>query len=132
MHELAFTSYFDEFFREGTFETLYGLASESLKSPLYRGGWCQGSVVTPVHIIFPLAFEALGRMDLAKRAAKKYCDLLKAGVVDPAKVVRCALQNAASIAGLLLTTDCMVTDIPEKKECGCGQGGGQPGMDGML
>ena len=40
----------------------------------------------------------------------EYCDLLKAGVVDPAKVTRSALQNAASIAGLLLTTDCMVTD----------------------
>ena len=62
----------------------------------------------------------------------EYCDLLKAGVVDPAKVTRSALQNAASIAGLLLTTDCMVTDIPEKKDaCGCG-GPGQPGMDGMM
>ena len=63
----------------------------------------------------------------------EYADLLKCGVVDPAKVTRCALQNAASIAGLLLTTDCMVTDIPEKKEaCGCGGHGGQPGMDGMM
>ena len=62
----------------------------------------------------------------------EYVDMLKAGVVDPAKVTRSALQNAASIAGLLLTTDCMVTDIPEKKEsCGCG-GHGQPGMDGMM
>ena len=62
----------------------------------------------------------------------EYVDMLKAGVVDPAKVVRSALQNAASIAGLLLTTDCMVTDIPEKKDaCGCG-GHGQPGMDGMM
>ncbi|MBQ8113839.1 MAG: chaperonin GroEL [Kiritimatiellae bacterium] len=62
----------------------------------------------------------------------EYGDLLKCGVVDPAKVVRTALQNAASIAGLLLTTDCMVTDIPEKKDCNCGHGGGQPGMDGMM
>ena len=61
----------------------------------------------------------------------EYGDLLKCGVVDPAKVVRTALQNAASIAGLLLTTDCMVTDIPEKKDCNCGHGG-QPGMDGMM
>ncbi len=62
----------------------------------------------------------------------EYVDMLKAGVVDPAKVTRSALQNAASIAGLLLTTDCMVTDIPEKKEsCGCG-GHGQGGMDGMM
>ncbi len=63
----------------------------------------------------------------------EYCDLIKAGVVDPAKVTRSALQNAASIAGLLLTTDCMVTDIPEKKEaCGCGGHGGAPDMGGMM
>ena len=62
----------------------------------------------------------------------EYGDLLKGGVVDPAKVVRTALQNAASIAGLLLTTDCMVTDLPEKKDCNCGGHGGQPGMDGGM
>ena len=63
----------------------------------------------------------------------EYTDLLKAGVVDPAKVTRSALQNAASIAGLLLTTDCMVTDLPEKKEsCGCGGHGGAPDMGGMM
>ena len=62
----------------------------------------------------------------------EYVDMLKAGIIDPAKVTRSALQNAASIAGLLLTTDCMVTDLPEKKaDCGCG-GHGQPGMDGMM
>ncbi|MBP5227646.1 MAG: chaperonin GroEL, partial [Kiritimatiellae bacterium] len=60
----------------------------------------------------------------------EYVDLVKAGVLDPAKVTRSALQNAASIAGLLLTTECMVSEIPEKKEC-CNHGGGQPGMDGM-
>ncbi len=63
----------------------------------------------------------------------EYVDLLKAGVVDPAKVTRSALQNAASIAGLLLTTDCMVTDLPEKKDsCGCGGHGAPGGMDGMM
>ena len=63
----------------------------------------------------------------------EYCDLMKAGVVDPAKVTRSALQNAASIAGLLLTTDCMITDLPEKKEaCGCGGHGGAPDMGGMM
>ncbi len=64
----------------------------------------------------------------------EYVDMLKAGVVDPAKVTRSALQNAASIAGLLLTTDCMVTDLPEKKEgCSCGgHGAGAPDMGGMM
>ena len=67
-------------------------------------------------------------------ATGEYVDLIKDGVLDPAKVARGALQNAASIAGLLLTTECMVTDIPEKKECGCGGhgGAGAGGMDGMM
>ena len=43
-------------------------------------------------------------------------DLIKAGVVDPTKVTRTALQNAGSVAGLLLTTDCMITDIPEDEK----------------
>jgi chaperonin GroEL len=46
----------------------------------------------------------------------EYTDLLKAGIIDPTKVARCALQNAASVSGLLLTTEALVTDIPEKKE----------------
>ena len=48
-------------------------------------------------------------------ATDKYEDLLSAGVVDPTKVTRSALQNAASIAGLLLTTECVIADKPEKK-----------------
>lgn len=58
-------------------------------------------------------------------------DLLEAGVIDPVKVVRVALQNAASVAGLLLTTECVVTEKPkEKKAAGKGYGGG-PDMDEM-
>jgi chaperonin GroEL len=65
-------------------------------------------------------------------ATDKYEDLVKAGVVDPTKVTRTALQNAASIAGLLLTTECMITEIPEKKEAHPPGGGGGPGgMGGM-
>src|SRR5471030_239027 len=63
-------------------------------------------------------------------ATDKYEDLVKAGVVDPTKVTRTALQNAASIAGLLLTTECMITEIPEKKEAHP-PGGGGGGMGGM-
>jgi len=54
-------------------------------------------------------------------------DLVKAGVVDPTKVTRTALQNAASIAGLLLTTEAIITDVPEKKEAGGGGHGHPPG-----
>jgi chaperonin GroEL len=59
-----------------------------------------------------------------------YEDLVKAGVVDPKKVTRAALQNAASIAGLLLTTECLVTEIPQKEKSGPAMGG-QGGMGGM-
>jgi len=60
-----------------------------------------------------------------------YEDLVKAGVVDPKKVTRTALQNAASIAGLLLTTECLITEIPEKKESAPAHPGGGGGMGGM-
>ncbi len=55
-------------------------------------------------------------------------DLVKAGIVDPAKVTRSTIQNAASIAGLILTTEALVVDKPEPKKAG---GGGNPGMGGM-
>ena len=45
----------------------------------------------------------------------EYVDLVKAGIIDPTKVVRCALQNAASVAALLLTTDAVISEIPEEK-----------------
>jgi len=68
-------------------------------------------------------------------ATDKFEDLVAAGVIDPTKVTRSALQNASSIAGLLLTTECMITDLPEKEEPmmpgGGGMGGGMPGMGGM-
>jgi chaperonin GroEL len=63
-------------------------------------------------------------------ATGEYEDLVKAGVVDPTKVTRTALQNAASIAGLLLTTEAIITEIPEKKESPAAPGGGG-GMGGM-
>ncbi|MBC8414922.1 MAG: chaperonin GroEL [Candidatus Cloacimonetes bacterium] len=63
-------------------------------------------------------------------ATGKYENLIKAGIIDPAKVVRSALQNAVSIAGLFLTTECIITDIPEKKDdmSAMPGGGGMPGM----
>jgi chaperonin GroEL len=61
-----------------------------------------------------------------------YEDLVKAGVIDPTKVTRTALQNAASIAGLMLTTEAMISEIPEKKEAGGHAGHGGGGMEGMY
>jgi chaperonin GroEL len=46
--------------------------------------------------------------------------LLEKGIIDPTKVVRCAFQNAVSVASMFLTTKAVIVDIPEKKECGCG------------
>ncbi len=66
-------------------------------------------------------------------ASEKYVDMLDAGIIDPTKVTRYALQNAASVAGLMLTTEVMVTEIPEEKKApamGHSHGGG--GMEGMY
>ena len=60
---------------------------------------------------------------------EQYVDMLSAGIVDPAKVVRVALQDAASIAGLMITTEAMVAETPKKKEAPAMPGGGMGGMD---
>ncbi|MDR3109199.1 MAG: chaperonin GroEL [Planctomycetaceae bacterium] len=69
-----------------------------------------------------------------------YCDLVEAGIIDPAKVVKTAIQNAASVAGLMLTTSCLMTEIPKDEPVGPppggmdgmgGMGGGMGGMGGM-
>jgi len=77
--------------------------------------------------------SASGSMGL-NAASGEMVDLVKAGIIDPAKVTRAALQNAASIAALVLTTECLVADKPEKAPAmpaGGGMGGGMPGM-GMM
>ncbi|MDR0640470.1 MAG: chaperonin GroEL [Holosporales bacterium] len=61
-------------------------------------------------------------------ANNAYTDMIKAGIIDPTKVVRTALQDAASIAGLLITTECVITEKPEPKPAPCSP---NPGMDGM-
>ena len=62
-------------------------------------------------------------------ASRSYGDLLQMGVIDPAKVTRLALQNAASIASLILTTDCMIASIPESAATAAGAAmGPEPGI----
>ena len=61
-------------------------------------------------------------------ATGEYVDMSSAGIVDPAKVTRSGLQNASSIAGMVLTTECIVADLPEKKEAS--SPAGAPGMGG--
>jgi len=73
-----------------------------------------------------------GKGDFGYNAAtSEYGDMLAMGVVDPTKVTRTALQNAASIAGLMLTTACMVAELPEDKPAAGGMGGDMGGMGGM-
>jgi chaperonin GroEL len=63
-------------------------------------------------------------------ASGEYGDMLEMGILDPAKVTRSALENAASVAGLMLTTECMITDFPEDKPAAPDMGG-MGGMGGM-
>jgi len=61
----------------------------------------------------------------------EYVNMLQKGIIDPAKVVRAAIQNAASVAGLLITTEAMIADAPQKKAAAGGHSHGAPGMGGM-
>lgn len=63
--------------------------------------------------------------------SEEYEDLIEAGVIDPVKVVRCALENAASVASLMLTTETMIAEAPKKDEPAAAPGGGMGGMGGM-
>ena len=92
----------------------------------------RNSGLEPAVIVDKVKSEKVGvGFDVAK---EEYVDMKKAGIVDPTKVTRSALQNAASIASMVLTTESLVTDAPEKKDCNCGghEGGMPAGMDGMY
>lgn len=77
-----------------------------------------------------------GKDDFGFDAANlEFVNMMAKGIIDPTKVTRTALQNATSVAGMLITTECMVTEIPQKNaECNCGgnHGGAMGGMDGMM
>lgn len=62
---------------------------------------------------------------------EKFVDMMKEGIIDPTKVTRCALQNAASVSSLMLTTSVMITELPDKDDKFGHGGGGHPGMGGM-
>ena len=98
-----------------------GIIKKAIEGPAWwiasNAGW-EGSVVVDKikNSKGPFGFNA---------ASEEFEDLMKAGIADPTKVVRSALQNAASVASLLLTTECMVAEKPDEK--GAGAGGGMPG-----
>ncbi|WP_222981675.1 chaperonin GroEL [Flagellimonas meishanensis] len=100
------------------------IVAKAIESPLRTivenaGG--EGSVV--------IAKVMEGKKDYGYDAkADKYVDMLQAGIIDPKKVTRIALENAASVAGMILTTECALTDIKEDTPAGPPMGGGMPGM----
>jgi chaperonin GroEL len=100
---------------------------QALQAPLYwiaSNAGLEGSVVVE-RVRGMSAGEGLNAL------TGEYQDLVKAGIIDPAKVTRSALQNAASIAGLLLTTEALIADKPEPEADGAGGGGHDHGMGGM-
>lgn len=112
---------------EGDEKTGAEIVMQALKSPCFYIAENAGAVGALV-----VNRVAKGKGGFGYNADKDtFEDLLETGVIDPVKVVRTALQNAASVAGLLLTTECVVTEKPkEKKAAGKGYGGG-PDMDEM-
>ena len=104
--------------------SMFKIVEAALTSPLMRiaeNAGANGAVVAENVKSKPIS-------DGYNAATGEYVDMLAAGIVDPAKVTRSGLQNAASIAGMVLTTECIVADLPEKKEAaapgaGAGMGG---------
>jgi chaperonin GroEL len=95
---------------------------EPLRQIVENAGFVDGSLIVDK--------AKNGKKGTGYDAAKdEWVDMVTAGIIDPAKVTRSALQNAASIASLLLTTECAITDIPEKKEAPAMPPGGMGGMD---
>ena len=100
---------------------------EPLRTIAANGGYEGRVVVKEV-----LALDGNKGFDAANG---EYVDMLEKGIIDPKKVTRSALQNASSIAGLLLTTECLITEVPEKEKPAMpegGMGGGMGGMGGMM
>ncbi|PRZ25167.1 chaperonin GroEL [Flavobacterium granuli] len=100
------------------------IISRAVESPLrtiVENAGLEGSVV--------VAKVAEGKDDYGYNAkTDEYVDMLKAGIIDPKKVTRVALENAASVAGMILTTECALIDIKEDNAGGMPMGGGMPGM----
>ncbi|MDT8388876.1 MAG: chaperonin GroEL [Lentisphaeria bacterium] len=104
------------------------IIKRAVESPLYQiaaNAGVEGAVVVQK------VKEMEGSMGY-DAAEDVYVDMLKAGIIDPTKVERTALQDAASVAGLLVTTECLITDIPKEEPPMPAGGGGMGGMGGMM
>ena len=96
---------------------------EPLRQIATNGGY-EGSVVVQ-------KVQTMSDSEGFNAANGEYVDMIAAGILDPAKVTRSALQNAASVASLLLTTECLITDLKEEKDMPAMPAGGMGGMGGM-
>ncbi len=119
----------DEFKEEGDIQTGINLVKRAVEEPVRQiahNAGLEGSVIVAQvkESADGVGFDAL---------KEEYVDMVKAGIVDPAKVVRTALQNAASIASLVLTTETLISDKPEPAAAAPAMPGGMPGgMPGMM
>ena len=105
-----------------------GIAMRAMSSPLRQiaaNAGVEGAVVLD-------KVKALDGNQGFNAASGEYGDMLEMGILDPAKVVRCALQSAASVAGLMITTEAMVSELPEDRPPPMPGGGGMPDMGGMM
>jgi chaperonin GroEL len=103
------------------------IVSKALEEPMR---WIAANAGLEAPVVIQRAEKEKGKVGL-NALTGEFEDLIKAGVIDPAKVTRSALQNAASVAGLLLTTEVTIADKPEKKEAAAPAGAGRGGM-GMM
>ena len=119
----------DEFKEEGDIQTGINLVKRAVEEPVRQiahNAGLEGSVIVAQvkESADGVGFDAL---------KEEYVDMVKAGIVDPAKVARTALQNAASIASLVLTTETLISDKPEPAAAAPAMPGGMPGgMPGMM
>jgi chaperonin GroEL len=112
---------------EGDSKTGASIVRKALTEPLHliaSNAGLQGDVVVE-------KVKTLKKGEGLDAAKGEYVDMIKAGIIDPVKVTRSALQNAGSIAAMILTTDVLVADKPEKKDVPAMPGGGMGGMGGM-
>ena len=122
---LQATSVFEKLDLEGDELTGANAVKLALEAPLKQiavNGGLEGGVIVEKVRNLPVGHGL-------NAATGEYVDMIASGIIDPAKVTRSALQNAASIAALFLTTEAVIADKPEKAGAGAGAGGGMPGGD---
>jgi chaperonin GroEL len=98
-----------------------GIVKRALSAPLY---WIAENAGFKGDVVVQRVLDAKSDQEGFDAASGTYTDMVKSGIIDPTKVVRTALQNAGSIASLLLSTEALIADLPEKKSAGAPAGGG--------